>query len=236
MKLLRIAAPALLALALVMTPAVIVRPAFAQEAVTSGTQSTPAAQAPEKEKQEEDENAAYLHSDTVKFLGSKLGLSVEQAALLFQVLNFLILAGLVGFGLIKALPKTFRKRSSDIQKDLVEARTATEEARARLSSVEDRLSKLDGQIAEFKAQSEKDAAAEEERAKASIEEEKKKILASAEQEIAAATMNAQRSIQQYAADLAIEQAARKLVVTAETDRLLVQGFAKRLGEDKGGQN
>ena len=41
-----------------------------------------------------------------------------------------------------------------------------------------------------------------------------------------------------AAELAIDQAARKLIVTAETDRLLVQNFARRLtGDDtKGGQN
>jgi F-type H+-transporting ATPase subunit b len=45
-------------------------------------------------------------------------------------------------------------------------------------------------------------------------------------------------LQQYAAEMAIEQAARKLVVSAETDRLLVQGFASRLtGDDfKKGQN
>ncbi len=49
---------------------------------------------------------------------------------------------------------------------------------------------------------------------------------------------AQRGLQKYAAELAIEQAARKLVVTAETDRLLVQGFARRLAGDDttGGTN
>ena len=38
------------------------------------------------------------------------------------------------------------------------------------------------------------------------------------------------------AELAIEQAAQKLVVTAETDRLLVQDFAERLTGEKKGQN
>ena len=140
--------------------------------------------------------------------------------------------------LVKILPKAFRSRNSAIQKHLVDARTATEEATARLSSVEERLSKLDGQIAAMQAQAEKDSAADEQRIKASVEDEKKKILAAAEQEIAAATTQAQRQIQQYAAELAIEQAARKLVVSAETDRLLVQNFARRLGVDdsKEGQN
>ena len=80
--------------------------------------------------------------------------------------------------------------------------------------------------------------AKKQRIKASVEDEKKKILAAAEQEIAAATMQAQKQLQQYAAELAIEQAARKLVVSAETDRLLVQSFAQRLtgDESKKGQN
>jgi F-type H+-transporting ATPase subunit b len=223
---------------LLLVPAAVTHRVYAQAAPSaeSGQQTTPEAQAPEKEKQEEDENAAYRHSDTVKWLGSKLGLNVDQAASVFEILNFVILLGAIGFALIKALPKLFRKRSTEIQKELVDARTATEEARARLSSVEERLSKLDGQIAGMQSQAEQDAVAEEARTRAAIEEERKKILAAAEQEIASATVNARRQIQQYAAELAIEQAARKLVVTAETDRLLVQAFAQRLGDSKGGQN
>jgi len=90
----------------------------------------------------------------------------------------------------------------------------------------------------MRAQSEKDSALDEQRIKASVEDEKQQILKAAEQEISAATVQARRQLQQYAAELAIEQAARKLVVSAETDRLLVQGFARRLtGEDvKGGEN
>jgi F-type H+-transporting ATPase subunit b len=210
----------------------------APAASTAGAQSTPEAQSPEKNKQEEDENEAYRHSPTVRALGAKLGMNADQAATAFTVANFAVLALLVGWFLLKTLPKTFRSRNTAIQKHLVDARTATEEASVRLNSVEARLSKLDEQIAAMRAQSEKDAIADEHRIKSSVEEEKQKILAAAEQEIAAATAHAQRQIQQYAADLAIDQAARKLVVTAETDRLLVQSFARRLtGKDaKEGQN
>ena len=204
---------------------------------SSGTQTTPEAQSPEKNKQEEDENEAYKHSDMVKMLGSKLGMSTDQAATAFEVTNFLILAVLVCWFLVKTLPKTFRDRNTAIQKHLVDARTATEEASARLNSVEERLAKLDGQIAAMTAQAEQDSAKDEQRIKASVEDEKAKILAAAEQEIAAATMHAQKQLKQYAAELAIEQAARKLVVTAETDRLLVQRFAQRLaGDESKGQN
>ena len=204
----------------------------------SGSKSTPEAHSPEKNKQEEDANDAYRKSATVRTLGAKIGLNPDQAATTFTVLNFVVLVALVGWFLLKTLPKAFRNRNTAIQKHLVEARTATEEANVRLTSVEARLSKLDEQIAALRAQSEKDAASDEQRIKASVEEEKQRILTAAEQEIAAASSNAQRQLQQYAANLAIEQAARKLVVSAETDRLLVQDFARRLtGNDaKEGHN
>jgi F-type H+-transporting ATPase subunit b len=192
------------------------------------------AQAPEKAKQEQDPEK----SPSVVWLGSKLGLNPDQSVLAFKLTDFLLLAAGVGYAVAKMLPKLLRGRNEAIQKQLVDARTATEEARARLSGVEERLAKLDGEIAAMHAHAEEDSVAEEQRIKAAVEEEKKKILASAEQEIAAATMHAQKQLQQHAAELAIEQAARKLVISAETDRLLVQGFAQRLtgDESKKGQN
>jgi F-type H+-transporting ATPase subunit b len=214
--------------------------AFAQEPAVAAQAEAGATETkvPEKEKQEEDENDAYRHSATVKAIGAKLGLDAEQAATVFTVANFVVLALLVGWFLVKTLPKTFRSRSEAIQKHLVEARAASQEASTRLSGVEARLGKLDEQIAALRTQAEKDSLLDEQRIKASVEEEKQKILASAEQEITAAAANARRQIQQYAADLAIDQAAKKLVVSAETDRLLVQDFARRLtGDDaKEGHN
>jgi len=205
-------------------------------AQSPGVRSTPEAQSPEKNKQEEDENEQYRKSAVVVALGSKLGLNADQSATAFQVFNFIVLASLLGWGLARALPKAIRGRNEAIGKHIREAEIATKEARARLSSVEDRLAKLDSEIAAMRAHAEQDAAKEEQRFRASVEEEKRNILAAAEQEIAAATIHAQQQLKQHAAELAIEQAARKLVVTAETDRLLVQGFAQRLTGEKKGQN
>ena len=203
-----------------------------------GEQATPAGTSSQANGEERDENDVYRHSAMVGKMGRMFGMSPAAASTVFEVGNFLLLAIGVGFVLAKVLPKTFRDRSSAIQKHLLEARVATEQANVRLSSVEERLSKLDGQIAGMKAQAEKDVAAEEARLRASVEDERRKILAAADAEIAAASQQAQRQLQGYAAELAIEQAARKLVITAETDRLLVQSFARRLGMDdsKGGQN
>jgi F-type H+-transporting ATPase subunit b len=229
----------LLALALCLVP----RPAMAQPAspapssMSSGERSTPEAQSPEKNNQEQGENEAYRHSAMVTKLGGMLGMNPEQSATVFEVTNFILLALAVLWGVVKLVPGALRARNSAIQKHLVDARTATAEASARLSHVEGRLGKLDEQIAALRAQAEQDSARDEARIRAAVEDEKQKILASAEQEIASATVQAQKQLQRYAAELAIEQAARKLVVTAETDRLLVQSFAERLGGDsKKGQN
>jgi F-type H+-transporting ATPase subunit b len=214
-------------------------PARAQAAAVA---STPAAQAqpPDagKNQPEPDETEAYRKSPSVIWFGSKLGLNAEQSSLAFTLFNFVLLAVGIVWVAAKLLPKFFRDRSSTIQKHLVDARTATEEARTRLAGVEARLAKLDGDISAMRALAEQDSAREEQRIKVSVEEEKKRILADAEKEISAATTHAQKLLQQHAAELAIEQAARKLVVSAETDRLLVQGFAQRLtgDESKKGQN
>ena len=123
-----------------------------------GRLSSPEAQSEQINKQEVDENDAYLHSASVRKIGAMVGLSPEQAATAFTVLNFLALAVLAGWFLLRTLPKAFRNRTTSIQKNLVDARTATEEASARLRTVEERLSKLDEQIAALRAQADKDSA------------------------------------------------------------------------------
>lgn len=207
-----------------------------QAPANTGEASMPVNSVPEKTQEVKDENDEYRHSAAVQKLGKMVGLDADQAATAFTIFNFVILALGVGFVMLKTLPKAFRARNSAIQKQLVDARTATEEASARLNSVEARLAKLDDQIAEMRSHAEADAAREEQRIRASVEEEKSKILAAAEAEIQSATAAARRDIQQFAAGLAIEQAARKLVVTAETDRLLVENFARHLTGDNGGHN
>ncbi len=210
---------------------------------TQSTSAAPSASTDVKsEKAEKPEAAdpddAYRHSASVRKIGALFGMNADQAATAFEVANFIVLALLLGALILKSVPKMLRGRNVVIQKQLVDARTATEEASQRLKGVEARLAKLDDEIAAMRSQADKDSALDEQRIKAAVEDEKNKLIAAAEQEIAAASSQVRRDIQQYAAELAIEQAARKLVVSAETDRLLVQSFARRLGGDdsKEGQN
>jgi F-type H+-transporting ATPase subunit b len=215
------------------------RVAQAQSATASaGASSSADNTTTETSKPEQNEDDQYLKSPNVVALGKKLGLTRDQSATAFTIANFVLLAVGVAWLILKIVPKSLRDRSASIQKSLEDARNVTEVARVRLSGVEERLSKLDSEIAAMRDHAEQEAGHAEQRIKAAVEDEASKILAAAEQEIAAATGHAQKQLQQYAAEMAIEQAARKLVVSAETDRLLVQGFASRLtgDEPKKGQN
>jgi F-type H+-transporting ATPase subunit b len=192
------------------------------------------------DQEEHDETVEYKQSKMVQGMAHMLGMSPALAADVFEWLNFAVLAGLLGWAVLKSVPGILKARSAAIEKELTEAKTATEAASLRLSSVEARLAKLDEQIAEMKASAATDWAAEEQRLKAAAEEERLRILASADAEIASAAQAAQRQLAQYAAGLAIDQAAKSLVISAETDRLLVQNFANRMGlgksDGKGGPN
>jgi len=183
-----------------------------------------------EEKEDPTEKLKKPSSSVIK-LGGMMGMKPEASVVAFQWVNFLVLAFAVIYGLVKSLPKAFRGRTENIQKNIVEARVATEEARVRLAQVEERLGKLDGEIAALRAENDKAAAEEEARIHEQVEGEKKRIVEAAEQEIAAASNAAQRSLRAYAAEIAVDQAAAKLNISAEDDRVLIESFAGKLGAE-----
>jgi F-type H+-transporting ATPase subunit b len=77
--------------------------------------------------------------------------------------------------------------------------------------------------------------AEEQRLLAATEEEKKKIMQAAEQEISAASAAAQRDLQQFAAELAVNLAEKRISVSEDTDRHLVREFTQSIGNGRGGR-
>jgi F-type H+-transporting ATPase subunit b len=157
----------------------------------------------------------------------------ETAAVIFQDFNAAIIWIAIIWFLVKTLPKAFRKRSETIQKDLVDARSATEEARERLSAVEARLAKLDSEIEAIRKQAEHDSVEDEKRIKASLEEERKRIIESAEHEIEGFGAAAQRDLKHFAADLAVERALQRIHLGADADRILVQNFTADLASTQG---
>jgi F-type H+-transporting ATPase subunit b len=187
---------------------------------------------------EETGDDVYRHSASVKLLARWLHLDKETAARLFEYLNFAILAGAVLFALLKFLPKTFRANREEIQHRLVEARTATQQANERLAAIEQRLAKLDEEIAAITRQAEKDSVEDEARIKASIETERERIVEAVSRDIAAASSAAQRDLKRFAAELAVDRAAQRMLLSEDDDRALVQEFSQSLGQQarNGGKN
>jgi F-type H+-transporting ATPase subunit b len=193
--------------------------------------STQGADKPEQE----SGNDVYRHSASVKLIGRWLHLDEESAARLFEYLNFAVLAGAILYALSKYLPKTFRANRENIQHRLLEARTATEQAHQRLAAIEQRLGRLDEEISAISKQAEKDSVEDEARIKASIADEQRRIVESASKDIAAAASAAQRDLKRFAAGLAVDRAAQRLVLTEDDDRGLLQEFAQSLGQHAQGR-
>jgi F-type H+-transporting ATPase subunit b len=181
----------------------------------------------------EEENV-YRHTPMVRSLARLFHLDVETTARLFEFFNFAIIALAIVIPLARIVPKVIRKRSETLRQDLESARKLTEDANTRLSAVEAKLAKFDEEIAGIRAHVQEESKNDEARIKATIEEESGRIVAAAEQEIAVAAAQAKRGLRNFAADLAIEQAAKQLVLTAESDRALIAEFVGDV--TKGGQN
>lgn len=192
-----------------------------QPAATNAQPEAPKSEAPS---QEDQDKAFLLNGPIVKWTAKTFHLSVESASWIYQVLNFIVIALLIGVPIIRVLPKLLQKRSHTLSFNLQTAREATADANARLSAVEVKLAGLDEEIKQFRAQIEAESAQDEVRIKAAITEESARIVQSAEQELTAAAAQAQRALRHFAADLAIEQAAKQLDLTPESDRALIAEF------------
>lgn len=186
----------------------------------------------------EDESAQFKHSSSVRLVSKLTGLDLESAYWLCVALNFVVIAGAIVWLSRKYLPHAFRNRTASIQKAIAEARKTSEEANRRLADIESRLSRLDSEIEEMRATAEKEVASEDERIKIAAAEDVRRIVASAEQEIAAAAKSARRDLTTYAADLAVALARKQIQVDAATDQALVRSFTQHIagsGDGLGGK-
>jgi F-type H+-transporting ATPase subunit b len=183
-----------------------------------------------EEGKEEDEEAQFKYSPSVKWLAAHLHMSKEGAYWLFLGINFAIVLGFILWAVKKYAPSAFRDRTAMIKRQLEEARAASEDANRRLSEIEGRLAKLDSEISEMRTAADQDSASEEQRLKAAAEDDKKKIVSSAEQEIASAAKMARAELKKYTAELAVALAEKKIQVTPQTDQALVRNFTDHLND------
>lgn len=200
----------------------------AQEAATAPSGETAAAAskpASEEHPSQEEQNKQFLiGGPIVKWTARTFNTSVETASEIYQIANFVMIALLIGVPLVRVMPKIFRKRAQTLTHNLQTAREATEQANVRLRAVEEKLAGLGDEIKKLQAQVEQESLEDEKRVKSSLAEESARIVESAEQELNVAVAHARRGLRNFAADLAIEQAARQMELTPEADRALISDF------------
>ena len=213
--------------------------AVAQDASTAQTatenKSGPAAQDPDANPPDAKDEFR-LSPNTVKVAGW-LHMKPRTASTLFELLNLAIVVIAIAVFLKKKVPGVLADRSARLEKQLVEARTATEDANRRLLGVEERLAKLDDEIIGMRQQAERDMMREEERFRTVLEAEKVRIIDATEQEIAAAGAAARRELKRFAADLAVNTAEQRLHLTSDQDHAIVGQLAHTLaGRGEGEKN
>lgn len=211
----------------------------AQPAIETSQQEAKNPPRTEAGKAEEAENDQYRHAPIVQSLARLMHMDVETAARTFEIFNVSVVVLGIVIPLVRIMPRLIRGRTQKIQANMEAARRTSEDAGKRLTAVEAKLASLDNEIARFRAEVEEQIAQDEQRGKAVLEEERTRIVVSAEAEINVAAAQARRSLRHFAADLAIEQATKKLELTPETDRALIAEFvsqAGREGMNGGGRN
>jgi F-type H+-transporting ATPase subunit b len=205
----------------------------------SAQYANPPASVTPSSKSEEEQEQDLLHAPVVQSLARMLHLPLNVTITLLLGINFAIIFFGIAIPIARLMPKMLHKRKETLSQDLKTAREATADAQARLSAVEAKLAGLGAEMEKFRAQVEQDSLEDEKRIKASLSEESARIVAAAEQEIGVAAAQVRRSLRDFAADLAIDQATRQLKLTPETDRAILAEFVAGVAADapgKGGRN
>jgi F-type H+-transporting ATPase subunit b len=149
---------------------------------------------------------------------------------IWKWVNFLILAGGLGYLIGKHAGPFFAARSAAIRKDLEQSLKQRQEAEARVAEVERRLATLESQIADLRAESERELKAGAERIAGQTADDLAKIRTQGELEIASAGKQARATLKHYAADLALGLAEQKVRagMTPAVEEDLVDSFVRDL--------
>jgi F-type H+-transporting ATPase subunit b len=144
--------------------------------------------------------------------------------------NFVILAGGLGWLAKKNAGPFFASRSRQIRKQMVEADEVRAEAERRTAEVDLKLANLQADVEGLRREALAEEEAEGRRYREETATDLAKIQVHAQQEIAAAGKQARLELRRYSAELAMALAAQKIRarMTPSTQAGLMQGFVKSL--------
>jgi F-type H+-transporting ATPase subunit b len=154
----------------------------------------------------------------------------EHAVEIFKWINFAIVAGLLGWILLKVTPPIFRKRAEAINSAITKATAAKAEAERQLKDAESKLARLQEEVTQLRATAEREGLAETERIRSATQSDVQKVGAAAKAEIEAAERAARMELKAIAANLAVDGAESLLAkqLTPQTQEALVAAFVKTL--------
>jgi F-type H+-transporting ATPase subunit b len=154
----------------------------------------------------------------------------EDHAVLWKLVNFVLLAGAFGYLMRTKGRVFFAARSKQIFHDLEESARLSREAEARYAEIGFRLASLSTHVEALREQAREESAAEAQRARQEIERDLKRIRMQAEQEIGAAAKAARQQLRAYTAELAVGLAEKKIRerLTPDSEALLLEGTLQDL--------
>ena len=144
--------------------------------------------------------------------------------------NFAILAGLLGYFIVKKGGPWLVARSQAIRRGIAEAEEIRADAEARAAEVDRKLAGLEVEIAGLKDEARREQAAEAERIRQQTAADLARIREHAAAEIDSAGKTARLELKRYAGQLAVDLAEQKIrrQMSPELQSVLVENFARDL--------
>jgi F-type H+-transporting ATPase subunit b len=152
--------------------------------------------------------------------------------MIWKILNFLILAGLLGWLLVKNLGPALAANRQAIADGLAAGEKAKQEAETRAAAVQAKLATLDQEIAALRTEARAERDREADRIRRDAESEMARIGMQAEFEMVSAGKQARLELRRYAANLALDLAEQKVRarMTPGVQAGLLSGFLVSLDD------
>jgi len=173
---------------------------------------------------------ALQHETEAKKIEESHGVTEHGTQLLWGWVNFLLLAGGLGYVIKKNAGPYFAQRSQQIRKGMDDADRARAEAEAKMAEVDRRLANLAADIEKLRREAHEEGRAEAHRIRLEAAAEMAKIQNRTVEEIAAAGKAARLDLRRYSAGLALSLAETKIAarLSPQIQEGLVNGFVTRL--------
>jgi F-type H+-transporting ATPase subunit b len=169
----------------------------------------------------------FVLFSALPLLAEESGAAPEQPSmLLWQVLNFIMIACFIGWLAARHGGPILAARSSDIKEGLAAGERAKADADARAAQVKKQLANLDNDVTAMRDAAKEERDREAERIRRDAQTEIARIHFQAEHEIESAGKMARLEVQRAAAQMAIELAETKVRsrMSADIQTALLQGF------------